>query len=154
MKKRYKALLLVCCMATFFCGCNAQKDVSDHKANDKSSEIEIMGETENRKALYIISEEDIPNIEEISYYNNDKKYVISDKTELQKIGSDVAKIQLGDEIPEDELLEGGIIVELSMKNGEKIEFGCAPNYIGLDKQYHVETDLYSEIIEKGFCEEE
>ncbi len=143
---------MISCIALLISGCENQKNNHVEKTGvteDGKDEIEEMYGTEAARPVQIITEKDIENIIEINFYYSDEKNVISDKTVIEEIAAEIAELQLKDVVPEKHWLEGDMGVELVMKNGNIISFGCGVAHIGFDKQYYVDKDLYSLIMEKG-----
>lgn len=153
MKIRRKSIFIfMCCTAVLLYGCERQKDENGKAlgaAENRTEGIVTVGDTEERTPKHIITEDDIENISEIDYYITDKKNVISDKEAIREIAVEIANLQLEEVIPEEKWLEGGMLVDIAMKNGDVISMGCGDTYIGYGTQYYVENQLYSLIVEKS-----
>ncbi len=150
MKKKVFVAILAVFTAAFVCGCNKVNHVADTEtekqelakviAEDGTEKVE---DTEDANSAVILAESDIENVAEIHYYITEEKVVISEESAVKEIATELAKLRLEKAVPENELLEGGMIVNLIMKNGDVIEFGCGALHIAYGKQYYVDEDMYA-----------
>lgn len=128
--------IVILCVIVALCSCTDKKNSSATKAEKETS-------TEKVIEKCILPE--AAQVAEINYYSyTGEDIVINDAERIQRIIDEIKSVELKEEdiIPFEELLEGGLPVNLILENGEVISFGCGDNFIGFDgNQYDVETDI-------------
>ncbi|MBO5303503.1 MAG: hypothetical protein J6A92_05580 [Lachnospiraceae bacterium] len=97
----------------------------------------------------ILTIEELERVTDIYFYVSDKKQRVLSEKDKSAILVEIMNIKLTEEdkIPEDEWIEGGVMVTLALEDGETIEFACDDNFVAFGEQYFVQNKVASMLME-------
>ena len=137
---------LLCLGILFLGGCGSKN--SNVKSSSSADKVSVQTSTEEKNdKIYILETEQISEVKEIDYYVQNECHKSSEKDKMQEICEELCKIKLDNVVPEENMVEGFLDVEILLKDGTKITFGCNDKYIAFGNQYEVENNLYNMITE-------